>query len=515
MSNNSQEIVQNIRQEFESMLQYVYASETRTADEVERSLFAQLLGLGWQLMMLFFSLRANRSGRSLLTTEAGEAVPYHSEKKRTYYSIFGKVPFWRPYFYRCGMGGRSPLDEELSLGDDCYSDLVRELAELLGVDVTYAKVRHFWARLLGQTLSTQAIQAMISEDAADVLAYYEQKPAPQVSSEASILVVQADGKGVPMVRETSTKPKTRLSKGDKRSKKKEAIVTSSYTIAANPRTPEAVIGSFFHRESTSCSSSQSRNRPQNKETWATLAGKDAALSRLASRVARREGTHIEHRVALTDGCEALQKRVARHLPEFTLILDFVHASEYLWKAANALYGEQSDKRDPWVEEQTRAILSGRSDQVITLLQQLAQRPRCSQAKRKAFTSAANYFQRNQPYMDYETYLALGWPIASGVIEGACRHFVKDRCELSGMRWTQDGAETLLHLRAVAENDDWEDYHHFRKRQRHMRLYGAPYPERRTPEQQALNHADSDRVIHFDPIVNCRRQQNQKPQLLAA
>jgi len=513
VSNNSNEIVQNIRQEFESMLQYVYESETRTADEVERSLFAQLLSLGSQLMLLFFSLRASRCEHSPLRTEAGEELPYHSEKKRTYFSIFGKVPFWRPYFYQRGVGESSPLDEELSLGDDCYSDLVRELAELLGVDVTYAKVRHFWSRLLGQKLSTQAIQAMVAEDATDVAAYYEQKAAPPVNSEASILVVQADGKGVPMVREASTKPKTRLSKGDKRSKKKEAIVTSSYTIEPHSRTPEEVVASFFHQEPPS--SSRSRRGPQNKETWATLDGKDAALSRLASQVVTREGAHIEYRVALTDGCEALQKRVETHLPQFTLILDFVHASEYLWKAANALYGEQSDKRDPWVEEQTLHILSGRSHQVITELRHLAQRPRCSQAKRKAFTSAANYFQRNQPYMDYQTYLAHGWPIASGVIEGACRHFVKDRCELSGMRWTQDGAENLLHLRAVAENDDWDDYHQFRKRRRHMRLYGVPFSERRTPEHQALSHSDSDRVIPFDKFVNRRQRQHQEPLPLAA
>lgn len=515
MSNNSQEIVQNIRQEFEFMLQYVYESETRTADEVERNLFAQLLGLGSQLMLLFFRMRANQYGHNPLTTEAGEELPYHSEKKRTYFSIFGKVPFWRPYFYRQGVGESSPLDEELSLGDDCYSDLVRELAELLAVDVTYAKVRHFWSRLLGQHLSTQAIQAMIAEDAADVVAYYEQKAAPDVSGEAPILVAQADGKGIPMVRETAAAPRTRLGKGEKRSKKKEAIVTSSYTIDLNPRTPEEVVASFFHQEPSSSSSAQGRNRPQNKETWATLDGKDDALSRLAGHLVWRDGAHIKQRVALTDGCEALQNRVEKHLPGFTLVLDFVHASEYLWKAANALHGENSDKRDPWVEEQTLHILSGRCDQVIAELHALAQRPRCSQTKRQAFTSAANYFQRNLPYMDYQTYLAKGWPIASGVIEGACRHFVKDRFELSGMRWTQDGAEYLLHLRAVAENDDWDDYHQFRKEQRHMRLYGLPYSEPKPPEQQALNQSDSDRILRFDELVNRRRRQTMKPQQFAA
>ena len=106
-------------------------------------------------------------------------------------------------------------------------------------------------------------------------------------------------------------------------------------------------------------------------------------------------------------------------------------------------------------------------------------------QRTQLQKTAKYFQRNLPYMDYATYLKHGWPIASGVIEGACRHFVKDRCELSGMRWTQIGVENLFRLRAVAENGDWDDYHQFRKRQRHSRLYGKSYPELIPLEMQAL------------------------------
>ncbi len=513
MSFNSEEIVQNIRTEFESMLQYVQEDKESTADRVERNLFKQLLGLGAQLMLLFFSLRASRCSHEPWVKEDGSEMEYHSEKKRTYYSIFGKLPFWRPYFYVLGNGGASPLDEHLSLGDDCYSDLVRELAEYLGVDVTYAKVSHFFARLLGQNLSTQAIESMIAEDATDVESYYQQKPAPDVTSEATILVAQADGKGIPMVRDTPAAPKTRLGKGDKRSKKKEAIVTSSYTIEPYLRTPESVVASFFNQETSPLPSSQMRSQPQNKQIWATLTGKDAALAHLALQLVKRDGAHIQHRVALTDGCEALQQRVEQHLPGFTLVLDFVHASQYLWKAANALFGELSPQRNPWVEGQ---VLSGHTDQVIANLQSLAHKPRRSQAKTKALTSAANYFQRNRPYMDYDAYLAQGWPIASGVIEGACRHFVKDRCELSGMRWTQDGVENLLRLRAVAENGDWDTYHQFRKQQRHLRLYRSTLPHPVAPEQQALQPPNSDKIIRFDQITKNRpNQQTLHQQRLAA
>lgn len=149
----------------------------------------------------------------------------------------------------------------------------------------------------------------------------------------------------------------------------------------------------------------------------------------------------------------MQTRLARYFSDFILILDFIHANEYLWKVANALFGETNEQRFAWMKAHTLQLLSGQARQLITEFRTLAKQPKMSKRKRTALLTTANYFERNLPFMDYPTYLSKGWPIASGVIEGACRHFVKDRCELSGMRWLQCGAENLLRLRAVAENND--------------------------------------------------------------
>jgi hypothetical protein len=398
----------------------------------------------------------------------------------------------RPYFYKRGAGGYSPLDAELSLGDDCYSDLVREVSEYLGVYGVYHKVADILDRLLGLSLSTRVVQETVAHDAGDVEAYYAQKPPPRPADEAEILVIQADGKGVPMILEAPTGPKVRLGKGEKRGHKKEAVVTTLYTIAAAPRTPEEVLASFFDlpRDETAPETTDPHPSPQNKHVWATLEGKDASLSRLAHQVTLRQGQHLQHRVALCDGCEALQSRLAAQFPAFTQILDFIHANEYLWDVANSLLGETNEQRTDWMITHTRHLLAGHTQQLIADFRQLAQEAQSTAAQRAQLIKTANYFERNLPYMDYPTYLARGWPIASGVIEGACRHFVKDRCELSGMRWSQPGAETLLHLRAVAENDDWEAYHLFRKRQRHARLYASPFPDQSAVEVQAL---DNDRI----------------------
>jgi hypothetical protein len=448
-------------------------------------LFKLLLAMGAKLLLLFFVMRSEACSRETLRTASGATLGYERDTKRNYYSIFGKLPVYRPYFYQKGMGGETPLDAALDLGEDSYSDLVREVADYLGVYNVYHKSGDILSRLLGLKLSTGAIESNLAADAADVENYYAQKPAPQPAEEAEILVIQADGKGVPMVLEEPLEPQVRLGKGQKRGRKKEAMVTSIYTMAAQVRTPQAVVDSFFQHNPNHTGAN--RNRPHHKHIWATLDGKDAALVRLAQQVAAREGNHIRARVALCDGYEPLQTRVTKQFPDFSLILDFIHADEYLWDVATALLGEQHPHRLEWMAEYTLKILSGQTQQVIASFQHMAQDKQYTTLQRTQLAKTATYFQRNLPYMAYDTYLKQGWPIASGVIEGACRHFVKDRCELSGMRWTQTGVETLFRLRAVAENGDWDDYHHFRKRQRHLRLYHQPFPAQLPLEMQAIDH----------------------------
>lgn len=492
MTCNSQDIIQELHTEFEKMIHFVTGEQARqaTADQIERGLFKLLLSLGAKLLTLFFITRSHACSRDRLRTLEGQELGYHRDTKRVYFSIFGKLALWRPYFYKNGVGGQSPLDAELSLGDDCYSDLVREISEYLSVYSVYHKTSEMLERLLGLHLSSRVMKETMTEDSVEVEAYYAQKPPPPPAEEAEILVIQADGKGVPMILDQPSEPKVRLGKGQKRGRKKEAVVTTVYTIAAMPRTPEEVVTSFFNQNRVQPASKKDAPRaaPQHKHVWATLEGKDMALARLATQVSRRQGAHISHKVALCDGCEALQSRLADQFLDFNQVLDFIHADEYLWDVANSLLGETDPQRTEWMITHTHQMLSGQTEQLIADFRQLAQSPQTTSSQKEQLLKTANYFERNLPYMDYPTYLAHGWPIASGVIEGACRHFVKDRCELSGMRWTQAGAENLLRLRAVAENDDWDAYHDFRRRQRHARLYGLPFPAQNVLENRVLDEA---------------------------
>jgi hypothetical protein len=490
MAFNSQAIIQDVRAEFEHLLDFVTGEQARTAkaDSIERGLFKMLLSLGAQLLQLFFAMRSEACLRQSVQSKSGQELPYHRDTERVYFSIFNKVFIERPYFYKRGVGAQIPLDAELGLGDDSYSDLLRETTEFLAIYHVYGgKNAEFLNRLFGFGLSTRALQQNVAEDAESVEAYYAQKSLPYLESEAEILVIQADGKGIPMVLEEDevAQAQVRLGKGQKHGHKKEAIVSTVYTIPAVPRTPTDVLASFF-KENQPKKRLKKDSKPQNKHIWATLDGKDVALSRLTKQVALREGAHILHRVALCDGCEALQSRIVLQFQNFILILDFVHANEYLWDAANSLLGETSEQRLEWVKSRTLQILSGQTVQVIAELRRIAKNKKTKAAQRKQLNKTANYFERNLPYMNYPAYLSNGYPIASGAIEGACRHFVKDRFELSGMRWLQPGAENLLRLRAVAENEDWDAYYAYRREQRQLRLYGQPASNLQPLEAQTIN-----------------------------
>ena len=477
MSSNSAQIVHQLRCDFQELIEYVIGgpAESRTAYEVELTLFRRLLVLGARLLYLFFVHRAAARPEGPFYTPEGTELQYHDLRPTTYLSVFGKIRFRRHYFHAPGQKGFCPLDAKLSLPSRCYSDLLRDWAEYSITTESYDESIKVLKRILNLSISKRALETGVLEDATDVEAFYEQKAVPPPEAEGAILVVQADGKGVPMVRTDSPSQRPRRGKGQKRTKKKEAVVTAIYTIEPYLRTVQEVIEGLLGREEDeeeqpATPSRPKRPIPMGKEVRATLAGKDVAFERLTRRVAQREQKHIRHRVALTDGAEPLQRQVNDRLSTFTLILDIIHAVEYLWQAANALLGETHPDRTAWVRNYLSLILSGRTTDVIQALEERVEDPSLCASQRKAVNSTIGYYRRNLPHMHYDQYLAQGWPIGTGVVEGACGHLVKDRMEQSGMRWTRSGAQSVLDLRSVRINDDWDEYQRFRRYRQHQRLY---------------------------------------------
>ncbi len=342
-------------------------------------------------------------------------------------------------------------------------------------------------RILGLSLSIPALETSLVDAASDVTTFSDQPPAlPPPVTVGTILVVQADGTGVPMVQPSTDTPAVRLGKGHKRTKKKAAVVTGLSTIAPYQRTPQDVVAALLQEPDRPALAA--RPVPIGKELHATLDGKAVAMTRLVQRVAQREALSIQHRVALTDGAEALQQQLLSHFPHHTLVLDIIHVTEYLWDTANALRGETHPGRTPWVRTHLEQVLAGQTDTVLTALTAEANDPMRTETQRRAILRTVGYYQRNRPSMRYDAYLACGWPIGTGVVEGACGHLVKDRMEQSGMRWTKAGAQAVLDLRAVRINGHWDAYWQFHRQQQHQRVYGTSTPVPEMVEAQGLELA---------------------------
>jgi hypothetical protein len=470
MTANPEPIVQPRQHEFHNLLAYITGPDARsqTAYTVALTLFRRLLALGTALLRLFCVTRAARRPAQPVTAPDGPPLRYHDQRPPTSYSVVGNVRLWRQYCTAAGREGLCPLDAELSLPARCSSDLRREWAVYGATDESYRESQTGLARILGLSLSIQALETGVAAAAADVSPFYAPPAAPTASPTiGTSLVVPSDGKGVPMVQPSTQAPGVRLGQGQKRGTKQAAVVTGLDTIAPYPRPPQEVVRALLQEPERP--EPAARPRPEGKELRATLEGKGVALRRLAPRVAQREGPQIEQRVALTDGAEALPQQVVTHLPAYTLILDIIHATEYLGDAANALLGETHPHRLAWGRAYLEPRLAGQTDAVLTALEAEANDPTRTVPQRQAVRRTVGSYQRHRPYMRSDEYLARGWPMGTGVVEGAGRHLVKDRMEQSGMRWTTGGAQAGLDLRAVRINGHWEAYWEFPRHQPHQRL----------------------------------------------
>ncbi|MGH9892364.1 MAG: ISKra4 family transposase [bacterium] len=470
---------------FEALLRFVRTdAQGLQLHEVERGVFARLLQLGLALLRVFLAQKGTgRVAGPRAVTPGGADLPYHSTKQWIYLSIFGKLGIDRAYYWEEGaLAGWLPLDAEMNLPDHRYSYLLQEWGTLIGTGRAYEQVTKQLETLLRVKFWNQGVQVVMNETAADVQSFYEQKPTPSPDSEATFLVGTADGKGVPMRRKEPQPRKLRLGSGEKPNKKKEAVVTAVYTVDPFVRTADDVVreiaddSSVVEREAPG----PKRPKPKNKQTRATLNGKDGAFAEMRRQFDARDPKGAKQWIALTDGAEALQERALKYLGvgrRLVLILDIMHVLDYLWDVAYGFHDKGSAEAARWTMDKLRLLAEGRVGEVIDDLRRSLSEGSCRRGKRKALRKAINYMDRNRAYMAYDAYLAMGYPIGSGVAEGACRHLVKDRMECTGMRWNKEGAEAVLQLRAVEINDDWRGFWDYRVAQQHARLYG-PQPAKR-------------------------------------
>jgi len=388
---------------------------------------------------------------------------------RSVKTVFGTVQVVRMGYSRTGASSIYPLDQTLVLPARSFSyELQRRLIKTAVQNPFHESVAAT-ADLTGVAVCKRSLEEMLRDASRDFDAFYQQR-SPETATGA-ILVAAVDGKGIPMVKPGSAPPPSvRRSKGQKANRKRMATVATVFTRAPWVRTPQQVVENLFRIRRPSAVDSPAPPRAENKPVWASLLkGKTAVIQEVAQEIQRRDPGGDRTRVALSDGERALQILLERTLG-VTSILDLLHVLEKLWKAAYVFHDEGSLQAELWVMDRTLRILSGQSVQVVKGLRQSVTKRGLQGANRKTLQSVANYIYRNRARMHYDEYLAKGWPIASGSVEGACKNLIKDRMERSGMRWTEEMAEAIVQLRAIYLSGDFDAYWSFHIQKEQHRLY---------------------------------------------
>jgi hypothetical protein len=389
-----------------------------------------------------------------------------------------------------------PLDQRLRLPESKFSYLLQDWDQSLVVEGPYAEVTTTLSRILGLSQSVHSLERSNRRLSEAVAPFWAAQPVPPAAAEGELVVAGSDGKGVSIrgAKPTPTMAEPPLKCGPKPGRKRMALVGTVYTVDRYVRTPETVLEALFAEPGAPREKpAPARPKPCGKRLRTSLK-RDAAgrsqpayeeiFSWIAHEVRARNPGGQKPVLFLNDGQESLWKAGLIHLPEdeFSIIeiLDLLHVCGYVWEAAHLFHPSGSAKAVVFVKRHVGRILQGEVNAVVRELRDAGEQAKLPGKRAESLERICGYFENHSHRMAYHEYLAAGYPIASGVIEGACRHVVKDRMERSGMRWVLQGAHAMLGLRSIQASGLWEDFMRFRITAECKRLY-----------PHAANDADSE------------------------
>ncbi len=417
--------------------------------------------------------------------------PRHSS--RTVMTEFGEVELERTLYQAPGVEGLAPLDAAMELPEEKYSYKVRRIVAEESARASFDEVVELVRKQSGAEVPKRQVEELAVRAARDFDAFYRDRLCePEVTDH--LLILSFDGKGIAMrladLREATRKaaestPRrlhTRLTKGEKPNRKRMAEVAAVYTLAQWPRT----IADVLHGLRDSRDRDAARPRPTNKRVWASVEHTpQQVIDDAFAEAVRRDPERHRRWIVLVDGqrdqIRRIKRAAARVDAEITIVLDIVHVLEYLWRAAYAFSSEGTDDAESWVECRLLALLNGRSGgEIAKSLRLMIKSHGLDAAAANPVLKAANYLVSNTRLLHYDRALAEGLPIATGVIEGACRYLVQDRMGRTGARWSLTGAEAILRLRALRTSGDFDDYWQFHLAKEHERTHKSRYAKGAIP-----------------------------------
>jgi len=479
------------RKSFEEMLCWLEGTESACLTHAELEDQVERRGREVQRLMLqdHLDLRALREERvGVVGAEGVVHANVEPGHRRHLSTVVGTVVVERLAYRHGGAPNLHPADAALNLPAELHSHGLRRLAAIESTRGSFDDASKAIERSTGVSVAKRQVESLTAMAATDVEEFYAAR-APVPGASDDVVVISVDGKGIVMrpeaLREATAKaagvatPKlgTRLSKGEKRYRKRMAEVGAVYDLAPVARTPADVLASKHGGDAAPAPA------PKATGKWVTASvARDAAevVARVFDEAERRDPGHQRCWVALVDGnnhqIDRINAEAESRKLKVTTVVDLIHVMEYIWGAAWCFFAEGDRAAQDWVRDKTLAVLEGHAGDVAAGIRRRATTARLTKVKRKNADACASYLTNKAPYLDYPKALAAGWPIATGIIEGTCRYLVADRMDITGARWSVDGAEAVLKLRAVRSNGDFDDYWTFHLDQERQRVHESCYAD---------------------------------------
>jgi hypothetical protein len=456
-------------------------ADGRPLHEVEGGLWDLVLQVGRRSLGAFLDRHGTGDlGETVTLPDGHEARRLEGLHSRRYVSIFGAFTLQRTvYGSRQGQALEFvPLDNRLQLPPGVFSYVLQDWDQSLAVEQAFSQVSQTIERILKLQQSVDSLEEMNRQMSQEVGWFRDIQSSPPAAEEGKIVVVTADCKGIVIRGQgTPTVCGGKRPAGQRANQKRMATVGAVYTVDPYVRTPQQVVAALFRDPEPK---TEPRPEPCHKRVWASLPEEGAEAKSSIEVVfdwlwwefAQRNPQLARPTVCLCDGQEALWQACSNSVLDDNRveILDLLHVTPRLWEAAKLLYGAKGKEVVPFVRQRVTQVLEGKVETVIRALHWLGKQLGLSGAKKKAMARISSYLNKNRQRMRYDLYLRAGYPIASGVIEGACRHLIKDRMERAGMHWTLAGAQAMLDVRSVWIGHQWEAFQKLRIERERERLY---------------------------------------------
>jgi len=461
--------------------------------------FLDAKGKEWARQMYeeHLALRAALERKTDVVGADGVARESTRDSERHVVTVLGRVRVPRLSYQAPGSEDLHPMDGALNLAREMYSHGVRRLVAKEVARASFDEVVEMVHDYTGTSIGKRQVEELAIRAAQDFDAFYEQKAASRAPAD-DLLILSTDGKGIAMRHEdlregtrlmaekTPRKLETRLTPGEKRNRKRMAQVATVYSIAPFVRSASDIVHPLRDRALVEAR----RPRPTDKRVWASVEKSCRTVIREAfAEALRRDPTRERRWVVLVDGqpaqLRAVKAEARRAGVKVTILVDLIHVLEYVWDAARGLFGESNPKAESWVGDRLLALLTGRSGGEVaqTIRWWAVRQKELTPQASKLIDDACDYLadRTRTRLMHYREALRDGLPIATGVIEGACRYVVKDRMDRTGARWSLTGAEAVLRLRAIRASGDFDDYWTFHLDRDHERNHASRYEDGVVPD----------------------------------